>query len=102
MGNPARLLIVDALREKELTVSNIAGRLRLAQSTISQHLAVLRNVGIVVSRRDGKHTFYRLNDPEVAVVCDMVRDIIKRGARDRKRLFDSRGDSTQASKGTSR
>ena len=94
MGNPTRLQIVRVLQGQELTVSDIAGRLRLAQPTISQHLAVLRNMGLVLSRRDGKHTFYRLYDPDVAMVCDMVRDIIARLARERKRLFDSDGDST--------
>lgn len=60
LGHPARLLMVDALREGELCVCHLQDMVGSDMSTISRHLAVLRNAGVVESRREGTNIYYRL------------------------------------------
>ncbi len=52
-----------------LTVKEIVGALRVTQPTVSHHLSVLREAGLVNSRRRGRQTFYRLNQERVALCC---------------------------------
>ena len=65
MGNPKRLLILCHLLDQELSVGELTQRVGLAQSPISQHLAKLRALRLVVARRDGQSMRYRLASPQV-------------------------------------
>ncbi|MCF7223359.1 ArsR/SmtB family transcription factor [Marilutibacter chinensis] len=60
LGNPQRLMILCHLVAGELGVGALHARLSLSQSALSQHLAVLREAGIVATRRDGVQVFYSL------------------------------------------
>lgn len=62
LGHPVRLAIVKALAERSCCCcADLCGRLPLAQSTVSQHLKVLRDAGLVSFRRDGVRSAYVLN-----------------------------------------
>ena len=64
LGDPARLAIVLRLAEGEARVVDLTRGLGLAQSTVSQHLACLRDCGLVTSRAQGRSSHYSLPDPE--------------------------------------
>jgi ArsR family transcriptional regulator len=49
-----------------------------SQPNVSQHLAVLRNAGIVEAERDGREVRYRLTDPDVMVACGLMRTVLER------------------------
>ncbi|MDT8408151.1 MAG: metalloregulator ArsR/SmtB family transcription factor [Wenzhouxiangellaceae bacterium] len=69
MANPHRLMILCHLLEGEMSVSNINRHLPLSQSALSQHLAVLRNRGMVSTRRDQQTIYYDLaNDGIEAII----------------------------------
>ncbi len=63
LGNPNRLLIVDALGKGEKCVADLTELVGLDMSTVSNHLAVLRNVGLLVDERRGTQIFYTLKNP---------------------------------------
>ncbi len=63
LGHPTRLAIVDMLAGGELCVCEIDRQIDADMSTVSRHLAVLRNVGILSSERRGNQVFYRLECP---------------------------------------
>lgn len=60
LSDPHRLRIVDVLREGELTVSDITRLLHSELANVSHHLKVLKYVGLVAARRDGRNMFYSL------------------------------------------
>lgn len=60
LGHPSRLLMVDALAKGELCVCDLTDLAGLDVSTVSKHLSVLREAGIVDSRKEGTSVFYRL------------------------------------------
>ncbi|MGE3178837.1 MAG: ArsR/SmtB family transcription factor [Vicinamibacterales bacterium] len=65
-SNPDRVRIVEALREGERDVNALQEALGVTHSRTSQNLSILRSHRIVVERRDGRHVYYRLIQPEVA------------------------------------
>lgn len=64
--NPARLMLVCSLVEGEYAVGALEAKLDLHQPHLSQHLTVLRDAGIVSTRREGKQIFYRLTEEKAA------------------------------------
>ena len=73
LAHPARLKIVVGLIKDECNVAQIQKALRLPQSTISQHLRILRNASIVKGRREGTKTCYRVIDMRVRQIIEIIR-----------------------------
>ncbi len=73
LGHPERLKIAEVLEDGEATVSEIQERLKLPQARASQHLAKLRDRGIVASRRDGVNVYYRVVEPKVRHILQCIR-----------------------------
>lgn len=73
-----RLQIVALLRKKELNVHELADFMQYRQSNISQHLMILRNAGVLSSRRDGKNRYYRLSTHIFGEITDiMIKELNK-------------------------
>jgi DNA-binding transcriptional ArsR family regulator len=66
LSHPKRLQIVEELGVGELDVTQLQGLLEISHSGVSQHLSVMRAHRMVSERRDGRHVFYRLRDPQLA------------------------------------
>lgn len=72
IAEPRRREIVDLLAAGERSVGDLVRELRLAQPLVSKHLKVLRDVGVVVVREEGRQRFYRLNGPALKPIHDWV------------------------------
>lgn len=75
LGNTQRLLILCNLADGELTVGELIARLPLSQSATSQHLAVLREQGVVATRRVAQTIYYSLQPGPAARVIEVLHDI---------------------------
>jgi DNA-binding transcriptional ArsR family regulator len=79
LGHPVRLAIVKALAEQSCCCcSDVCSRLPLAQSTVSQHLKVLRDAGLISFRRDGVRSAYVLNRAAFAALRDDIEALAAR------------------------
>ncbi len=76
IADPKRLLIISVLRDDELSVGDIADTLGVSQSNASQHLAVLRDRGIVTTRRSGTSVYYSLSSQKILAAIDLMRQFI--------------------------
>ena len=72
LSHPTRLAILDILRDGEQCVCHMEAMLSLRQAYISQQLMILKNAGLVESRRDGLNLYYRTIKPEIFEVLDAV------------------------------
>ncbi|BAZ18573.1 ArsR family transcriptional regulator (plasmid) [Calothrix sp. NIES-4071] len=81
-SDPSRLAILDALRTKELTVSEIVEATGLSQSNASNHLACLRDCGLVNSSQQGRYVRYQLSDPRVAEILGLADELLADVAKD--------------------
>jgi DNA-binding transcriptional ArsR family regulator len=78
LTDPKRLLILDALRDGERSVGELADELGCALPNVSQHLSLLRNAGLVERRREGTTVHYRLAAPRILDACEIVGEIVAR------------------------
>jgi ArsR family transcriptional regulator len=76
LADPTRIHILYALAEKPINVSDLATRLELPQPTISRHLKVLKDRGMVASERDGQSVFYHIPDPRIIEALDLLRAVL--------------------------
>ncbi len=72
LTHPARLAIIDILRNGEQCVCHMEAHLGLRQAYISQQLAILREAGLIQDRKDGWNVFYSLTDPRVLDLLEIV------------------------------
>lgn len=76
LADPKRLLIINSMRHGEVSVGQICNDLDLPQANVSQHLAVLRDKGLVISRKDGQRVYYRLTSPKIIMAVDLLREVM--------------------------
>ena len=88
-ADPTRLILISELRTGEKVVSSLVETLGLPQPLVSRHLAVLRERGIVVSRREGASVYYRLSDPKIVEACDIVHNILLNQIANNKKFAES-------------
>ena len=87
MSNATRLRIVHALRDGPHCVGELAGALELGQAAVSQHLAALRSRGIVAATRRGGEVIYRITNPKIERICDLMREVLAEQAASRTELI---------------
>jgi DNA-binding transcriptional ArsR family regulator len=75
MAHPTRLMILEFLSESEQTVGALENMLKISQSNLSQHLNLMKDKGLLNSRRDGNQVYYRLRDNRLMGLMALVQDL---------------------------
>lgn len=75
MSHPLRLKILCTLGDEEVSVQHIVDHVGTSQSNISQHLAILRDKGILAARKDANRVFYRVGDARTLRLIVMMREV---------------------------
>jgi len=75
MSHPLRLKILCTLGDQEISVQDIVEHVGTSQSNISQHLAILRDKGILASRKDANRVYYRVGDERTLRLIAMMREV---------------------------
>jgi ArsR family transcriptional regulator len=76
LGNAKRIEILNALDGRELTVGELANILNIPPANVSQHLAVMRQKGILTTRRQGVNIYYKVSNPKVNKACSLMREVL--------------------------
>lgn len=97
IADPKRLLIITELRNGPLTVGDLAEALEMSQSNTSQHLAVLRDRGVVVATKDGLNVYYSLSSKKVVRAIDLLREFMVEQLGDSSRLSRAASQSLLSS-----
>ena len=84
--SPKRLEILNMLRDKELSVGQLVKKANIRQANISQHLSILREKGIVKTRRAGKTIFYSLTNSKIIKAFDIIREILRERLSENNKL----------------
>lgn len=75
IAHPLRLKILCVLGDREVSVQDIVERVGTSQSNISQHLAILRDKGVLATRKDANRVYYRIGDLRTLKLVGMMRDV---------------------------
>ena len=72
ISEPARIRLLDLLRDGELSVNELADQLQASQQNVSKHLALLADAGLLGRRKVGNRVYYRIADASVLELCEQV------------------------------
>lgn len=76
LGHPARVRILDLLRNGEMTVRDLQAELEIDSSGASQHLSAMRRQGLLEARREGTSVYHRVRDPRIFQLLGSAREVI--------------------------
>ncbi len=87
LANPKRLKIINILRDKELSVNELAKRVGVTKANLSQHLSILRQRRIVLTRREGVTIHYRIANPKVLKAFDIMRQVLFEQLAENRKIY---------------
>jgi ArsR family transcriptional regulator, virulence genes transcriptional regulator len=87
-SDPKRLIIISNLRNGEKSVGELVELLKTPQAVVSRHLAILRNRGVVQTRRAGVSVYYSLTNPRIVEACDISRQVLLEQVARNKRIAE--------------
>jgi len=87
LGHPLRIEIIDLLGKKELCFTDILEKTGGIKSTLSQHLSIMVDKGILKSRRDSRCNYFSLSSSKVAKACGLMREVLVENINLRKELI---------------
>jgi len=91
-SNPTRLEILNLLRNKKMSVTELIHKTKLSQANISQHLSIMKSKGIVTSERNGKNIYYKLQNSKIIKAFDIIKEVLtERLEKNRKILVEGKG-----------
>ena len=96
LANPRRLEIIAALRDEEFTATQLTQKIHISKANLSQHMSILIEKGVVLSRREGINVFYKLSDERITKACDLMRDVLIKNLEQNKIMLE---DIKNSSKG---
>jgi ArsR family transcriptional regulator len=76
LANPTRLKVLNALRDEEIAVTELARRVGASLPNLSRHLAILKARRVVLTRRQGVTVYYRLANPKILRAFDIMREVL--------------------------
>jgi len=87
-SNSTRLEILNLLKDKELSVTELIEKTKLSQANISQHLSIMKSKGIVTSNRKGKNIYYKLTNPKIVKAFDIIREVLMDRLRKNSKIVE--------------
>ncbi len=91
-SHPKRLELINILRDKEMSAGELGGKLGLTAANLSQHLTMMRERHILVSRKEGNVVFYRIANPRLLKAFDLLREILFEQIRQDAALIQGRAN----------
>ena len=84
--SPKRLEILNLLQDKEISVRELVKLTGMRQSNISQHLSILREKGIVKTRREGTVIYYSLSNPKIIKAFNLIKEVLKESIQEKDKI----------------
>jgi ArsR family transcriptional regulator, virulence genes transcriptional regulator len=81
MAHPKRIRLLRTLKSGEKSVTELTRLIGIPQGNLSQHLALLRQFGLLRTRRDGSNVYYSISDQRIVEACELVRTCIRERLR---------------------
>ncbi len=89
-SHPKRLEVINVLQGGEMSVSELAQKLELAIGNLSQHLAMMKERHILLTRKEGNMVYYRIANPKLIRCFDMMREMLFEQIRQDAALLDAK------------
>ena len=93
LANPKRLQILNLLKNREMSAGEMVKAMHVAKANLSQHLSILRQKGIVLTRREGTSVYYRIAHPKITEACSIMRGVLMESLKTQEILAKQIADS---------
>ena len=88
LASPVRIEIIDILNKSEQNFGDILGKLEISKSNLSQHLSMMVLNGILVQRKEGQNTYFKLSSHKVATACQIMREVLISNLNKKRKIFN--------------
>ncbi len=88
-SNAKRLEVLNILRDKEMTASDLIDRIGLSKANLSQHMSILKSKGVVLTRREGVNVYYRISNAKITQACDLMREVLLEQLQEKGKMVAS-------------
>ncbi len=88
-SNAKRLEIIDSLKNRERSASELIEKIGLSKANLSQHISVLRSKGVILTRRDGVNVYYRIANPKIVQACHLIREVLLEQFQEKGKMVSS-------------
>jgi ArsR family transcriptional regulator, virulence genes transcriptional regulator len=85
-ANDKRLEIINLLKDKEMSNSELMQTTGLSKVSITQHMNVLKSKGVIVARREGVQLLYRIANPKIIQACGLMREVLVEQLQEKEKL----------------
>ncbi len=88
-SNAKRVEIINALRDKEVSATELIKKVGLSKANLSQHMSVLRSKGVILARREGVNVYYRIANPKIIQACSLMREVLLEQLQEKGKMVSS-------------
>lgn len=93
LSHPVRLQIIEYLKDGEASVGKLVHELGVEQSSLSRHLSILRNLGVLEARQEKTSVYYNLHDHDIFKVLRPIAELLRKKLKRSEKLLESLGKS---------
>ena len=86
-SNAKRLEIINTLKDKEMSASELIEKIGLSKANLSQHMSVLKLKGVILTRREGINIYYRIANPKILQACQLIREALFEQVREKGKMI---------------
>ncbi len=88
-SNAKRLEIINTLKDKEMSASELIGKIGLSKANLSQHMSILKSKGVILTRREGVNIYYRIANPKIIQACHLMREVLLEQFQEKGKMVSS-------------
>ncbi|TSA48208.1 MAG: ArsR family transcriptional regulator [Deltaproteobacteria bacterium] len=85
-SNAKRLEIINILKDGETSANELIERTGLSKANLSQHMAILKARGVILTRREGVNMYYRIANPKIIQACNLMREVLTEQIQEKGRI----------------
>lgn len=87
-SNAKRMEIISMLKDREMSASELLEKIVLSKANLSQHMAVLKAKGVILTRREGVNIYYRIANPKIIQACNLMREVLMEQIQEKGRIVN--------------
>ena len=87
LANPFRIEIIEKLCDRELSFGDLMKLLEISKSNLSQHLSIMVTNGLVIQRKEGVNSYFKLSSVKVATACQIMREVLVENLNDKVNML---------------
>ncbi|MFZ3116224.1 MAG: metalloregulator ArsR/SmtB family transcription factor [Syntrophales bacterium] len=95
-ANAKRLEILSSLKDREMSAGDLIEQIGVSKANLSQHMSILKARGVILTRREGANSYYRIANPKIIQACNLMREVLLEQIEEKGKLFSQNMTTKEA------